>query len=64
MTLGEFSTALEIGILEPPPRDEAPLPVLSLLGRSVMSRFGLIVDERTDRILFLDADEIDALDLP
>ena len=64
LTIGEFSTTLEIGILEPPPRPEEPLPVPSLLGRSVISQFALIVDERTDRILLLDADEFDALNLP
>ena len=64
LTMGEFSIPLEIGILEPPPRNEPVRPVPSLLGRAVISRFGLIIDERTDRILFLDADEFDALRLP
>ena len=64
LTMGEFSATVEIGIMEPPPRGEAVRPIPSLLGRSVISRFGLIVDERTDRILLLDADEFDALDIP
>ena len=64
LTMGEFSTTAEIGILEPPPRGEPVRPIPSLLGRSVISRFGLIVDERTDRILLLDAHEFDALHIP
>lgn len=64
LTMGEFSIIVEIGILEPPPRPEEPLPVPSLLGRSVISQFALVVDERTDRILLLDADEFDALEVP
>ena len=64
LTMEDFSILLEIGILEPPPRDEAASPVPSLLGRSVISQFALVVDERTDRILLLDADEFDALDIP
>ena len=64
LAMGEFSTTAEIGILEPPPRGEPVRPIPSLLGRSVISRFGLIVDERTDRILLLAAHEFDALRLP
>lgn len=64
LSMGKFSTTVEIGIMEPPPRGETVRPIPSLLGRSVISRFGLIVDERTDRILLLDADEFDALDIP
>lgn len=64
VTMETFSTTLEIAILEPPPRPQQPLAIPSLLGRSVIDQFALFVEERTDRVLFLDADEAAALDLP
>lgn len=64
LDIGEFSISIKIGILEPPHNLRELLSVPSLLGRSVISRFGLVVDERTDRVLLLDADEMGALNLP
>jgi len=36
----------------------------SLLGRDIISSFALVLEERTGRVLLLDPDEADALNLP
>ena len=61
LTLGDFSTALTLTILEP--RPVLP-PIPSLLGRDILSRFALVLEERTQRVLLLEPAEADALGLP
>ena len=58
--LDSFSTSLPLHILDP----ASELRIPSLLGRDVLSRFALIVEQRTDRVLLLEAEEADALRLP
>ena len=61
LTLSDFSTALTLTIIEP----RLPLlPIPSLLGRDILSRFALILEERTQRVLLLEPAEADALGLP
>lgn len=60
LTLGTFTTPLRLTILDP----TSSLPIPSLLGRDILSRFALFVEERTDRVLLLDPAEADALQLP
>ena len=58
LSLDAFSTPLSLTILQPPP---GPLPAIpSLLGRDVLSRFGLFVEQRTNRVLLLEPHEADA----
>jgi hypothetical protein len=61
IVLADFSTPLNLTILEPTPQ---PLPIPSLLGRDIISRFALVVEQRTNRVLLLDPQEADVLHLP
>lgn len=61
LTLDRFSTPITLTILEP--RDPF-LPIPSLLGRDILFRFMLIVEQRTDRVLLLAPEEARALNLP
>jgi hypothetical protein len=62
LTLESFSMSLSLTILEPPP---GPLPTIpSLLGRDILSRFALFMEERTNRLFLLEPEEADALQLP
>jgi hypothetical protein len=62
LTLESLSMSLSLTILEPP---SDPLPTIpSLLGRDILSRFALFMEERTDRLFLLEPDEADALRLP
>jgi hypothetical protein len=61
MIRGYFST---LTILDPPPAPQPLLAIPSLLGRDVISCFALIVDQRTQRVLLLEPEEADALNLP
>ncbi len=61
LTMEGSSVSLTLPILEASP---SLLPIPSLLGRDIISRFALIVEERTSRVLLLDPDEADALNLP
>ena len=63
LRLDTFSTSLQLTVLEPPASGLIP-PIPSLLGRDVISRFGLFVDQRTEQVLLLDAAEVDILNLP
>jgi hypothetical protein len=64
LTLQDFSTSLSLTILEWPP-PPAPTPAIhSVLGRDVISRFALFVEERTSRVLLLEPAEADAFALP
>ncbi|MGH2352048.1 MAG: retropepsin-like aspartic protease [Chloroflexota bacterium] len=65
LTLGAASIALTLPILEPPAGQAAVVfPMPSLLGRDILSRFALFVEERTGRVLLLEPHEADALALP
>ena len=58
--IGAFSGLIPITILEPPTGEVPPIP--SLLGRDIISQFGLFMDRRTQQILLLENDEVDKLD--
>ena len=58
LTIDTFSAPLTLTIVE------TPRPIPSLLGRDVISRFALVLEERTDRVLLLEPSEVDALNLP
>ena len=61
LILDTFSLPILLTILDPPP---GPLPrIPSLLGRDVLSHFALFLEERTNRVLLLEAHEADALPL-
>ena len=62
LTLDSIAMPLSLTILEPPPGPLSPIP--SLLGRDILSRFALFMEERTSRVLLLEPDEADALQLP
>ena len=61
VTLDLFSTPLTLTILDPLSHTQH---IPSLLGRDVLSRFALIVEQRTNRVLLLEPGEADALRLP
>ena len=61
--LDTFSTSMSITILEPPQTGRVPA-IPSLLGRDIISQFGLFFDHQTRRVLLLDRAEVDALNLP
>lgn len=61
LTLDTFATLLMLAILEPRP-GQPPIP--SLLGRDILSRFALFLEERTKRVLLLVPEEADRLHLP
>lgn len=55
-----FITSLQLTILEPPLSGRIS-PIPSLLGRDIISQFGLFIDERTSRVLLLNPEEVDTL---
>lgn len=57
------SIQLTVVVLEPidPPAPTAVIP--SIMGRDILSRFALFLEERTNRVLLLDAAEADAVTL-
>ena len=63
LRLDTFSTSMTITILEPPQTGRVPA-IPSLLGRDIISQFGLFFDHQTRRVLLLDRAEVDALNLP
>lgn len=62
LTLDRIAMPLSLTILEPRPGPLSPMP--SLLGRDILSRFALFMEERTSRVLLLEPDKADALQLP
>ncbi len=64
LTLDDFSKETTLPIFEPPPAMPFPEWMPSLLGRDIIYDFDFFLSNRTDRVLFLDADEADALDIP
>ena len=63
LRMDTFSIPLQLTILEPPSIGRL-LPIPSLLGRDIISRFGLFIDQRTDQVLLLNEDEVDKATLP
>ena len=61
LILDTFSLPILLTILDPPPGPMSRIP--SLLGRDVLSHFALFLEERTNRVLLLEAHEADALPL-
>lgn len=62
LTLDTVATSLVLTILEPQTVRASAIP--SLLGRDIISHFALFVEERTSRVLLLEPQEADALNLP
>lgn len=61
LQLEDFSTELNIDILEPIPGQQPSVP--SLLGRDILSHFALFMEDRTSRVLLLEPHEADALQI-
>lgn len=61
LTLGTISVASLLTI--PLPRPGVPA-IPSILGRDILSRFALCMEERTGRVLLLEPEETDRLSLP
>lgn len=61
LSMAGFSASL---ILTIPVPDPVIPPVPTILGRDVLSRFALFIEERTARVLLLEPAEADRLDLP
>jgi hypothetical protein len=51
--------AIPLTVLQPTPGRRVPIP--SLLGRDILGRFALFIEERTDRVLPPEPEEADAL---
>jgi hypothetical protein len=66
ITLGQLSFNLDLRILAPQTlaQQRALARIPSLLGRDIIARFALVLEERTSRVLLLDPAEADALNLP
>lgn len=65
LTLDGVAYTLSLRVLIPGRQQRQALSrIPSLLGRDILSRFALILEERTDRVLLLTPDEADALPLP
>ena len=64
LALGIYSTLLDLLILRPAVGRADASSIPSILGRDILSRFALIIEERTDRVLLLEPHEADALNLP
>lgn len=61
LTIGSFSTSLALTVVAPQPQ---PLAMPSILGRDVLSRFALFLEERTGRVFLLEPQEADQIALP
>lgn len=68
LTLGIFPNSAVIGSVEvrivEPPSDREVRELPPLLGRDILSRFALFLEERTNRVFLLEPHEADALDFP
>jgi hypothetical protein len=63
VSLDAHPIRLTLAILEAQP-GQPPPPIPSPLGRDILSRFALFLEERTDRVLLLEPHEADALVFP
>lgn len=59
--MGTFSAALTLTIFSP---TVGALSMPSVLGRDILSRFALVMEERTDRVLLLEPAEADLINWP
>ena len=66
ITLGTSPFPFALRVLAPRTRRQAQAVrrIPSLLGRDILAHFALFLEERTDRVLLLEPDEADALQLP
>lgn len=66
LTLDALPFTITLRVLAPtsPQQRQALRAIPSLLGRDILSRFALILEERTGRVLLLSPAEADALPLP
>ena len=64
LTMDGFSKDLVLPMFEPSPTMEFPDWMPSLLGRDIIHEFAFFMENSTDQVLFLDADEAAALNLP
>ena len=60
LRIDAFETPLQLTILEPASSGRIS-PIPSLLGRDVISRFGLFIDQCTNRVLLLEKEEVGKL---
>ena len=58
-----FFPSLEIRIIEPPLNGEVQ-ELHPVLGRDILSHFALFLEERTNRVILLEPEEVDSLNLP
>ncbi len=63
LSIDDVSINLQLTILSTP-AGTRPLPLPSLLGCDILSRFCVVIDQATDRVLLLTPDERDRLRLP
>jgi len=61
LTLDSSSFPLAIAVLEPSGPESSHIP--SIMGRDILSRYALFLEERTGRVLLLDPTEANALAL-
>jgi hypothetical protein len=59
--LGSTGRLLDLALLEPAADGDAISALPSILGRDILSRFALLIEDRTDRVLLLEPHEADAL---
>jgi len=66
VTFGHLTYDLPLRILAPRGKDQerALRRIPSLLGRDIIFRFALLLEERTNRVLLLEPNEADALNFP
>lgn len=66
ITLGQHRFPVDLRVLAPqtPAQQRALSRIPSLLGRDIIARFALVLEDRTSRVLLLDPAEADALNLP
>lgn len=63
VTLGDFSKLIVAQIIEPRP-DDLVMHLPPVLGWDILSNFTLVLDRRTNRVLLLDPQEAESLNLP
>ena len=61
LEFGNLVAHLPLPILEPMRGQPSGVP--SLLGRDVLSHFALFMEERTERVMLLEPDEVDGLEV-
>ena len=68
LALGVYPASVVVGSVEvrivEPSRDEEVRELPPILGRDILSRFALFLEERTNRVFLLEPHEADSLELP